>query len=276
MSIKKYSPTTPGHRDGSISDSKDLKKPSEKSLLRPLKKKGGRSSSGRVTVRGRGGGEKRKYRLVDFKRNKYNVSAEVQALEYDPNRTAWIALIEYEDGEKSYIIAPQHLQPGDTVMSGPEAPLGMGNRLKLKNIPSGTQIYNVEFRPKQGGKVVRSAGSSAQILAHEKQYVHVKMPSKEIRKFNGECYATIGQVSNPHHRFVNLGKAGRARHKGRRPKVRGTAMAASDHPHGGGEGRTGTGRPPKTKWGKPAHGVKTRQKHKESDKFIVEPRSQNK
>ncbi len=276
MSIKKYRPTTPGRRDGSISKNKNLKKPSEKSLLRPLKKKGGRSSSGRRTVRGRGGGAKRKYRCVDFKRNKHNVSATVKALEYDPNRTSWIALIEYEDGEKAYMIAPQRLQEGDQVVSGKEASLSVGNRLPLKEIPSGTQVYNLEFNPGQGGKIVRSAGSSAQILAHEGDYVHIKLPSKEIRKFNKRCYATIGQVSNPRHRFEKLGKAGRKRHKGRRPKVRGTAMGAHDHPHGGGEGRTGAGRPTKTKWGKPAHGAKTRKKNKQSDKFIIERRPKNK
>jgi len=253
------------------------KKKPEKKLTTPIKKTGGRNSSGRRTANHKGGGSKRRYRKIDFKRtDKKGVEAEILAFEYDPNRSAHIALIEYEDGEKAYMIAPQRLQEGDQVVSGKEASLSVGNRLPLKEIPSGTQVYNLEFNPGQGGKIVRSAGSSAQILAHEGDYVHIKLPSKEIRKFNKRCYATIGQVSNPRHRFEKLGKAGRKRHKGRRPKVRGTAMGAHDHPHGGGEGRTGAGRPTKTKWGKPAHGAKTRKKNKQSDKFIIERRPKNK
>ncbi len=271
--MKQLKPTTPGQRGMSVVKTKHLSDPSVKSLLAPLKKKAGRSSSGRLSVRGRGGGAKRKYRLVDFKRKQLNIEAKVLSLEYDPNRSAWIALIEYANGKKNYILVPQHLKVGESVVSAEKAPLQIGNRLKLKNIPVGTMVYNLELRPGRGGELIRSAGVSAQILAQEGKYTHLKMPSTETRKINCECFASLGQISNPKHRFVNLGKAGRSRNLGRRPKVRGSAMAASEHPHGGGEGRTGIGlKHPKTKWGKPAYGVKTRRKKKFSNKFIIQRR----
>ncbi len=271
--MKQLKPTTPGQRGMSVVKTKHLSAPSVKKLLAPIKRTGGRSSSGRLSVRGRGGGAKRQYRLVDFKRKQFGMEAKVLAFEYDPNRSAWIALIEYVGGEKNYILAPQQLEVGESIISEEKAPLKPGNRLKLKNIPVGTMIYNIELRPGKGGELVRSAGVSAQVLAQEGKYTHLKMPSSEIRKVNHECFATFGQISNPKHRFVNLGKAGRSRHLGRRPKVRGSAMAAVDHPHGGGEGRTGIGlKHPKTKWGKPAYGVKTRRKKKLSNKFILQRR----
>jgi len=252
------------------------KKEPEKSLLKPLKKKAGRSNSGRITVRHRGGGAKRLYRIIEFGQERLDQKAKVEALEYDPNRTSYIALLSYEDGKKAYIIAPQGLKVGDEIIFSEKAPLKVGNRMRLKNIPIGTLVYNIELEPGEGGKLVRAAGTSAQVMAHEDKYTHLKMPSGEIRKVPSECFASIGEVSNPEHRFKKLGKAGRARHKGRRPHVRGSAMNPVDHPHGGGEGKAPIGlKYPKTPWGKPALGVKTRKK-KWTDKLIIQRRKKKK
>jgi len=252
------------------------KKEPEKSLLAPLKKKAGRNNQGRITVRHKGGGVKRFYRIVEFGQEKLDVPAKVQALEYDPNRTAFLALLEYEDGEKKYIIAPKGIKVGDEIIFSESAPLKIGNRMKLKNIPVGTQIYNVELIPNQGGKIVRAAGSSAQVMAHEGKYTHLKMPSTEVRKVLSECFASIGEVSNPEHRFQKIKKAGTNRLKGKRPTVRGSAMNATDHPHGGGKNRAPIGlKHPKTPWGKPALGVKTRKK-KWTDKLILSRRKPKK
>lgn len=248
------------------------KKKPEKKLLLFLKKKAGRSSSGRITVRHRGGGAKRLYRVIDFGQEKLNVKGKVLALEYDPNRTAFIALISYEDGDKRYVLAPVGLKENDKVICSDKAEIEVGNRMKLENIPSGTGVYNIELEPGRGGKIVRSAGTSSQILAHEGRYTHLKMPSGEIRKIFKDCFASVGQVSNPKKRFENLKKAGRRRLKGWRPTVRGTAMNPIDHPHGGGSGRSPIGmKHPKTPWGKPALGVKTRRK-KWTDKLIIKGR----
>jgi large subunit ribosomal protein L2 len=245
-------------------------------LLKPLKKKAGRASSGRITVRHRGGGAKRLYRIIEFGQEKLDQKAKVEALEYDPNRTSYIALISYEDGAKRYILAPQGLKVGDEVVFSEKTPLRPGNRMKLKNIPVGILVYNIELEPGKGGKIVRAAGASAQVMAQEEKYTHLKMPSGEIRKISNECFASIGQVSNPEHRFQKLGKAGRARWKGRRPEVRGSAMTPASHPHGGGEGKAPIGLPhPKTPWGKPALGVKTRKK-KWTDKLIIQRRKKKK
>lgn len=272
MAMKVYNPTSPGRRGMKRVDRKGLSKPSFDKLLKPMKSQAGRSG-GKITVRHRGGGVKRKYRLVDFRQHKAGVPAEVLALEYDPNRTAFIALIRYQDGEVAYVIAPQHLKVGDQIVSGDQVKPQPGNRLPLGKIPVGSLVYNIELKIGRGGQMVRAAGTSAQILAQESGYTHLKMPSTEIRKVRQECAATIGQVSNPQHRFTNLGKAGVSRKKGRRPVVRGSAMAAVDHPHGGGEGRTGIGlKHPKTKWGRPAYGVKTRNKRKASSKLILKRR----
>lgn len=272
MAMKVYNPTSPGRRGMKRVDRKGLTKPSVDKLLKPMKSQAGRSG-GKITVRHRGGGVKRKYRLVDFRQHKTGVPAEVLALEYDPNRTAFIALIRYQDNEVAYIIAPQHLKVGDQIVSGDQVKPQPGNRLPLGKIPVGSLVYNIELKIGRGGQMVRAAGTSAQILAQEGGYTHLKMPSTEIRKVRQECAATIGQVSNPQHRFTNLGKAGVSRKKGRRPVVRGSAMAAVDHPHGGGEGRTGIGlKHPKTKWGRPAYGVKTRNKRKASSKLILKRR----
>ncbi|MCK4781985.1 50S ribosomal protein L2 [Candidatus Parcubacteria bacterium] len=278
--MKLYKPTTSGQRGTKGIDYSVLtKKKPEKGLLVSLKRKAGRARSGRITVRRRGGGAKRLYRVIDFGQSKLDIPAEVIALEYDPYRTAFIVLIQYQDEskQKAYILAPQNLKVGDTVMTSEKGSLSPGNRLKLKNIPVGTMIYNVELERGRGGKIVRSAGSSARVLAHEDKYTNIEMPSKEIRKVSEECFASIGMVSNPEHRFINLGKAGRSRYKGRRPKVRGSAMNPCDHPHGGGEGRTGIGlKHPKTPWGKPAYGVKTRKKKKWTNKLIIKPRKKKK
>ena len=275
--MKIVKPTSPGRRNMSFVEKKHLTKPVVKSLLEPLKKQAGRSSSGRISVRHRGGGHKRKYRLIDFKRYPLGLKGKVLALEYDPNRTAWIALVEYEDHRKAYILAPQGLKIGDEIKTAEAGEIKIGYRLKLKNIPVGTMIYNIEMKPGQGGKLVRSAGSWAQVLAHEGKYANIKLPSGEIRKILGECLADIGQLSNEQHRFENLGKAGRARWLGKRPEVRGSVMNPVDHPHGGGEGRTGIGlKHPKTKWGKPAYGVKTRKKKKLSNRFILSRRKKKK
>ncbi len=271
--MKKYSPTTPARRHATRTDTTVLsKKEPEKSLLLPLKKTGGRNQQGRVTVRFRGGGAKRLYRIINFGQEKINIPGKVTALEYDPNRTAFIALVEYEDKTKGYILAPQGLNVGDQVLTAEKTDIKPGNRMKLKYIPVGQAVYNIAVLPNQKGKLVRSAGASAMVLAHENRYTDLKMPSGEIRKINSECFASIGAVSNPEHRYVKWGKAGRLRLKGRKPHVRGTAMNPVDHPHGGGEGRAGVGMPmPKTPWGKPARGVKTR-KRKHTDKFILQRR----
>jgi len=247
------------------------KKP-EKSLLAPKKRKAGRNSSGKITVRHRGGGEKRRLRIIDFKRDKIGVPGKVASIEYDPNRTARIALIHYADGEKRYIIAPVGLNVDDKIMAGPDAEIKPGNTLPLRSIPTGTQIHNIEMRKGRGGQIVRSAGASAQLMVKEGEYVLLRLPSGEIRRIRSECMATIGQIGNLEHQTIKLGKAGRKRHLGWRPTVRGSAMSPRDHPHGGGEGRSPVGMPgPKTPWGKPAMGYKTR-KPRASDKMIIKRR----
>ena len=275
MAIKFYNPTTPGRRDMSTIDYSGLSKVApERSLLEPMKKHSGRNSYGRITVRHRGGGNRTKYRVIDFKRNKTGMMADVLTLEYDPNRSAHIALVQYEDGEKRYIIAPHGMKPGDKVVSGPEADIMPGNALPLINIPVGTFIHNVELYPGKGAQLVRSAGTMAQLMAKEGKYALIRLPSGELRNVPNGCYATIGQVSNVEHANVSYGKAGRMRHMGWRPTVRGSVMNPCDHPHGGGEGKSPIGRPgPVTPWGKPALGAKTRAKHKASDKFIVKRRN---
>ncbi len=272
--MKRYKPTTPSRRHMTREDFSSLdKKRPEKSLVIPLKKKSGRGSGGRITVRHRGGGAKRLYRLVDFARKKTDILAKVIALEYDPNRTAFIALVEYEGGEKAYYLAPDGLKKGDEVITNDKAELKLGNRMKLKNIPIGTEIYNIELIPQGGGKIVRSAGSLAKVMGVDGKYTHIKLPSTELRKIHQECFASIGAVSRPEHRYTKLGKAGRKRHKGVRPTVRGLAMTPHDHPHGGGEGRAGIGlKHPKTPWGKIALGKKTR-KRKNTNKFIIKRRT---
>ncbi len=273
--MKIYKPTTPSRRGMTGIDFSQLsnKKP-EKRLLKYIKRNVGRSSaSGRITVRHKGGGVKKLYRVIEFAQTRLNEPAKVIALEYDPNRTGFIALIQYNDLQKQYIIAPQGLKVGDEILFSEKANLSVGNRMKLKNIPVGTSVYNIELNPGQGGKMVRSAGSLAQVLAQEHGYTNLKMPSTEIRKVLDECYATIGAVSNPENRFYRVGKAGKSRLKGRRPHVRGTAMNPVDHPHGGGEGRQPIGlKHPKTPWGKPALGVKTRNNRKWTTKMIIQRR----
>ena len=275
MGIKKYKPTSPGRRNMSVNTYDEVtKKEPEKSLLAPLKSKAGRNNYGRITVRHQGGGEKRKYRIIDFKRNKFGVPGVVAGIEYDPNRSANIALINYADGEKRYILAPLKLKVGDTVLSSPEADITVGNCLPLSNIPVGTLVHNVELKAGKGGQMVRSAGASAQLMAKEGNYVTLRLPSGEMRQVRKECMATIGTVGNLDHQNVRIGKAGRKRHMGIRPTVRGSVMNPNDHPHGGGEGRAPIGRPgPVTPWGKPALGYKTRKKHKASDKLIVRRRN---
>jgi len=248
------------------------KKEPEKKLLLSLPKRAGRSSSGRITVRHKGGGVKRLYRIVDFGEEKLDVPGKVIAIEYDPNRTAFLALVEYQDGEKRYILASKDLKIGDEIICAEKAEIKPGNRMKLKNIPVGTEVFNVELEPKKGGKLARGAGISVKVVAQEGEFTHLEMPSKEIRKIYSDCFASIGQVSNPEHRFKIIRKAGSVRLKGKRPTVRGTVMNPCDHPHGGGEGRTGRGlKHPKTPWGKPALGVKTRKK-KWTDKYIIKRR----
>ena len=275
MAIKFYKPTTPGRRDMSTIDYSGLSKVApERSLLEPMKKHSGRNSYGRITVRHRGGGNRTKYRIIDFKRNKLGMSADVLTLEYDPNRSAHIALVQYEDGEKRYIVAPHGVKPGDKVVSGPEADIIAGNALPLANIPVGTFIHNIELYPGKGAQLARSAGVMAQLMAKEGKYALIRLPSDELRNVPSECYAVIGQVSNVDHANVSYGKAGRLRHMGWRPTVRGSVMNPCDHPHGGGEGKSPIGRPgPVTPWGKPALGYKTRKKHQRSDKFIVKRRN---
>jgi large subunit ribosomal protein L2 len=273
--MKTYKPTTPSRRGMTGIDFSQLtKKGPEKSLLKYVKRNVGRSNStGRITTRHKGGGVKRLYRVIEFSQTKMDSLAKVIALEYDPNRTAFIALIQYADSTKQYIIAPQDLKVGQEIIFSAKSPLTPGNRTKLKNVPVGTAVYNIELAPGQGGTIVRSAGSSAQVLAHDGELVNLKMPSSEIRIFKGECFASIGMVSNPENRFYRLGKAGKSRHKGRRPHVRGSAMNPVDHPHGGGEGRQPIGlKYPKTPWGKHALGVKTRNRKKWSTKLIISRR----
>ena len=275
MAVKFYKPTTPGMRGMTVIDYSELSKVApEKSLLESVKNKSGRNSYGRITVRHRGGGNRRKYRIIDFKRNKTGIPATVMTLEYDPNRTAFIALLQYEDGEKRYIIAPVGLKVGDTVVSGPDADIKAGNALPLINIPTGTFIHNVELYPGKGAQLARSAGNMAQLMAKENGMALLRLPSGELRNVPNTCMATIGQVSNPEHENVNIGKAGRKRHMGWRPTVRGSVMNPCDHPHGGGEGKSPIGRPgPVTPWGKPALGYKTRAKHNRTDKYIVKRRN---
>jgi large subunit ribosomal protein L2 len=272
MGIKVYRPTSPGRRGMSVSTFEEITttRP-EKSLLAPLKKKAGRSR-GKVAVRQRGGGHKRRYRIIDFKRDKFGVPGRVATIEYDPNRSARIALVVYADGEKRYILAPLGLRVGDKIMSGLEAELRIGNALPIARIPLGTLIHNIELKQGRGGQLVRSAGTSAQLMAKEKQYAQVRLPSGEVRLIHQHCMATIGQVGNVDHGNINLGKAGRKRWLGRRPEVRGSAMTPRDHPHGGGEGRAPIGMPsPKTPWGKPTLGYKTRRR-KDTSKYIVRRR----
>ncbi|MGD9318770.1 MAG: 50S ribosomal protein L2 [Desulfobacteraceae bacterium] len=273
MAIKKHKPTSPGRRfqTSSTFDEITAKKP-EKSLLRPLKKTGGRNAHGRITMRHRGGGHKRSYRVIDFKRDKDGIPAKVASIEYDPNRSARIALLQYADGEKRYILAPLGLQVGDRILSGPGAEIRRGNALPLRDIPLGTQIHNIELNVGQGGRIVRSAGGYAQLMAKEGKYAQVKLPSGEVRMVSMDCRASIGQVGHLEHENISLGKAGRTRWRGRRPHVRGVAMNPVDHPHGGGEGKSSGGRHPVTPWGVPTKGYKTRRVRKASDKLIVKRR----
>ena len=274
MAIKTYKPTTPGHRGMTTTDFSGLtKKTPEKSLLEPLKKHAGRNAQGRITVRHHGGGNRRKYRVIDFKRNKTGIPARVATIEYDPNRNANIALLVYRDGEKRYILAPKDIKVGMIVESGENADIKVGNALPLECIPVGTVVHNVELRPGKGGEIARSAGTSAQIMGREGKYVMLRLQSGEMRKVLGTCYATVGVVGNEDYELVNIGKAGRSRHMGIRPTNRGSVMNPNDHPHGGGEGRTPIGRKaPMTPWGKPALGLKTRKNKKASDKLIVSRR----
>jgi len=274
MAVKKYKPVTPGTRGmtGYTFEEITKSKP-ERSLIVPLRKSGGRNTYGRITVRHRGGGHRRFIRLVDFKRDKRDIPARVAAIEYDPNRTARLALLNYADGEKRYIVAPVDLKVGDTVMAGARAEIRSGNALPITNIPVGTLIHNIEFKAGRGGQLVRSAGGAAQLLAKEGDFAQIRMPSGEVRLIHQVCYATVGQVGNLDHGNIKLGKAGRKRHKGIRPTVRGSAMSPRDHPHGGGEGRQPIGLPgPKSPWGKPTLGYKTR-RNKKTDKYIVRRRS---
>lgn len=274
MAVKIYRPTSPGRRDMSVSTFEEITRTEpERSLVVPLKKSGGRNNRGVVTVRHRGGGHKRRYRIIDFRRDKIGVPARVDSIEYDPNRSARIALLIYADGEKRYILTPVGVKVGDTLMSGADAEIRPGNALPIRNIPPGTQICNIEIYPGRGGQLARSAGVSAQLTAKEGDMAQVRLPSGEVRYIAMDCMATIGQVSNPDHANVEMGKAGRRRWLGRRPEVRGVAMDPSAHPHGGGEGRSPIGMPgPKTPWGKPALGKRTR-KNKQTDKFIVRRRA---
>ncbi|NLY86619.1 MAG: 50S ribosomal protein L2 [Tissierellia bacterium] len=275
MSVRKFKPTSPALRQMTVLTFDEItKKEPEKSLVVSLKKSGGRNSQGRITVRHRGGGAKRKYRIIDFKRDKDGIPGRVAAIEYDPNRTANIALINYADGEKRYILAPHNLKVGDIIESGENADIKIGNALKLRDIPVGTTVHNIELKPGKGGQLARSAGASAQLMGKEGNYAQLRLPSGEFRLVRLDCKATIGQVGNISHELVTIGKAGRSRHMGRRPAVRGSAMNPVDHPHGGGEGRAPIGMPtPLTPWGKPTLGLKTRKKNKKSDKYIVRRRT---
>ena len=274
MGIKTFNPYTPSRRHMTVVDRSEITtdKP-EKSLTVSLKKKSGRNNQGKITVRHHGGGSRRKYRIIDFKRNKDNIPAIVKSIEYDPNRTANIALIAYADGQKAYILAPEGIKTGQKVMSGPEAEIETGNCLPLENIPVGTQVHNIELMPGKGGQLVRAAGNGAQLMAKEGKYATLRLPSGEMRMVPIKCRATIGVIGNGEHALVNIGKAGRKRHMGIRPTVRGSVMNPNDHPHGGGEGKTSVGRPgPCTPWGKPALGLKTRKKNKQSNKMIIRRR----
>lgn len=275
MAIKAYKPVNNSRRNMTVTDYSGLSKVApEKSLLEPVKKHSGRNSYGRITVRHHGGGNRKKYRIIDFKRDKRGMNAEVKTLEYDPNRSAFIALVQYEDGEKRYIIAPDGLKVGDTVRAGSDADIKPGNALALSDIPVGTVIHNIELYPGKGGQLVRSAGNMAQLMAKENGYALLRLPSGELRNVSQLCYASIGTVSNLDHENVNRGKAGKTRHLGIRPTVRGSVMNPNDHPHGGGEGKSPVGRPgPVTPWGKPALGYKTRSTKKASNKFIVKRRN---
>lgn len=274
MPIKTYKPTSPARRAMSVSTFEEITTSTpEKSLLAPLPKKAGRNNQGKITTRHHGGGHKRKYRIIDFKRNKDGIPGKVATIEYDPNRSANIALINYVDGEKRYIIAPKGLKVGDTIVSGPESDIKVGNTLPMENIPVGTVIHNIELKPGKGGQLVRAAGGEAQLLGKEEKYVTVRLASGEVRKLLKVCRATIGSVGNEDHELVSIGKAGRSRHLGKRPEVRGVVMNPNDHPHGGGEGRAPIGRKsPMSPWGKPTLGFKTRKKKNASDKYIVRRR----
>lgn len=275
MPIKQYKPTSPGRRNATGATFTEItKERPEKTLVVSLRKKAaGRNNQGRITVRHRGGGHRRLYRIIDWKREKHGIPARVVAIEYDPNRTARIALLQYADGEKRYILAPNGLTVGATLMSGPDAEVRVGNALPLANMPTGTQIHNIELTPGKGGQLVRSAGAAAQLMAKEGEYALIRLPSGEMRRVRIHCMATVGQVGNLEHSLIKLGKAGRSRHRGRRPEVRGAVMNPRDHPHGGGEGRAPVGMPgPKTPWGKPALGYRTRN-NKRTDKYIVRRRS---
>lgn len=275
MGVKRYKPYTPSRREMTTADFAEItKKTPEKSLVTHLKSHAGRNNQGKITVRHNGGGAKKKYRIIDFKRNKDGIPAKIAGIEYDPNRTAYIALLHYVDGEKRYILAPKGVKVGDMLMSGPDAEIRTGNSLPMINIPVGTEIHNIEMKPGAGGQLVRSAGLSAQLMAKEGKYATIRLASGEMRLIPVNCKATIGVVGNGDHELINIGKAGKKRHMGIRPTVRGSVMNPNDHPHGGGEGRTGIGRPaPCTPWGKPALGYKTRKKHKKSDEYIVRKRS---
>ena len=275
MGIRKYNPTTPGLRGMTVSTFEEITETTpERSLTVALKKNAGRNSRGKITVRHRGGGAKAKYRIIDFKRNKDGIAGNVTTIEYDPNRSANIALIVYADGEKRYIIAPDGLKVGDVIYSGSDVDIQTGNALPLANIPVGTLIHNIELKPGKGAQLARSAGNGAQLMAKEEKYAQVRLPSGEVRKVLLVCRATIGEVGNVDHSNISIGKAGRKRHMGWRPKVRGSVMNPNDHPHGGGEGKAPVGRKsPVTPWGKPALGYKTRKKHKDSDKYIVKRRN---
>lgn len=275
MGIKSYKPTSPSRRHMTVSTFEEItKKTPEKSLLVSLPKKSGRNSYGRITMRHRGGGAKKQYRIIDFKRNKEGVPGVVKAIEYDPNRSANIALIFYKDGDKRYILHPQGLKVGDNIISGEHADIKVGNALKLKHIPVGTFVHNVELQPGKGGQLARSAGNEAQLMGREGKYAQLRLPSGEMRLVLEECRATIGTVGNAEHELITIGKAGRSRYMGKRPHVRGSAMNPVDHPHGGGEGRAPVGRPaPMTPWGKKSYGVKTRKKGKKSDDLIIRRRT---
>src|SRR5216117_2897613 len=277
MPVRRFKPTSPGRQFMTVSTFEEVTKSKpEKSLTKPVKKTGGRNNYGRVTMRHQGGGHKRRYRVIDFKRTKDGVPAKVAAIEYDPNRSARIALLHYADGAKAYILAPARLQVGAVVESGPAADIKPGNALPLENIPTGTMVHNVELKPGQGGKMARSAGSSVQLVAKESGYATLRLPSGEMRRVPLSCRATVGQVGNVDHENISGGKAGRTRWRGRRPSVRGSAMNPVDHPHGGGEGKSKGGRHPVTPWGVPTLGKRTRQKHKQSDKLIVRARRRGK
>ncbi|NEO70784.1 50S ribosomal protein L2 [Moorena sp. SIO3H5] len=274
MGIRSYRPYTPGTRQGTVSDFAEITRTEpEKSLTKSKHRKKGRNNRGIITCRHRGGGHKRLYRVIDFRRDKHNIPAKVAAIEYDPNRNARIALLYYQDGEKRYILHPVGLEVGSSIISGPDSPIEIGNALPLKDIPLGTNVHNVELIPGRGAQIVRAAGATAQVQAKEGDYVTLKLPSSEVRMLRKECYATIGQVGNVEARNLSLGKAGRNRHRGRRPQVRGSVMNPVDHPHGGGEGRAPIGRSgPVTPWGKPALGAKTRKVKKQSSSLIVRRR----